>query len=199
MLDDLLPAQVGRLSRRARTRHVGYTRSFPTRCGEPRSAASSAPTAGRGRCDGAKRARAGQASTGAQQIFASHGLSLLPDQASLLTKKTEGWPAGIYLAALIARDGGSEALAISGEDPYVADFLYDEALSQLSDGVRAFLRRTSILEELSAPLCEAVALEAVPARPSASSRTLASFLVPLDRRREWFRYHDLSVSSFNTG
>lgn len=131
------------------------------------------------------------ASTGAQQIFASQGLSLLPDQASLLTQKTEGWPAGIYLAAMIARDGGSEALAISGEDPYVADFLYDEALSQLSDGVRAFLRRTSILEELSAPLCEAVVLEAGAGQILRELEDSRLFLVPLDRRREWFRYHDL--------
>lgn len=128
---------------------------------------------------------------GAQQIFASHDLSLSSEHASLLTQRTEGWPVGINLAALIVRDGGNETLKITGEDPYVADYLYDEALAKLPDEVRAFLRRTAILEELSAPLCDSVLLQSGSSQVLRELEDARLFLVPLDRRRKWFRYHDL--------
>ena len=61
---------------------------------------------------------------GAEQIFSAAQVSVTPEQAAAVTDRTEGWPAGLYLAALIARDSNGEALAISGDDRYVADYLY---------------------------------------------------------------------------
>ena len=113
------------------------------------------------------------------------------DQASEVTERTEGWPAGLYLAALVARDTGDSAATISGDDRYVSDYLYRESLSRLPESDQRFLRRTAVLDQLCAPLCEAVLRE-----PGAQSRLRKleasnSFLIPLDRRREWYRYHGL--------
>ena len=106
--------------------------------------------------------------------------------------RTEGWPVGLYLAALIAKDSGDHGLDVSGDDRYVADYLYREALAKscpnaISSSCAA--RRCST----SSPARCATPCSATPT-PSNSSRIwLASnlFLVPLDRRREWFRYHGL--------
>ena len=109
-----------------------------------------------------------------------------------MTERTEGWPVGLYLAALIAQDSDGEALTISGDDRYVADYLYRESLMQLPESVQRFLRRTAVLDQLCAP--------AVRCRRSANPGAQAQlrgleasslFLVPLDRRREWYRYHAL--------
>ena len=118
-------------------------------------------------------------------------MHLSADAAAQVTQRTEGWPVGLYLAAMIARDGGGEAAAIYGDDRYVADYLYRESLQQLPDEDQGFLRRTAVLDHLCAPLCEAVVGE-----PGAQERlrrleSANHFLVPLDRRREWYRYHAL--------
>ena len=107
-----------------------------------------------------------------------------------MTARTEGWPVGLYLAALLASDS-REGLTISGDDRYVADYLYRESLMQLPEDDQRFLRRTAVLDQLCAPLCDAVVGE-----PGAQERlrhleASSSFLVPLDRRREWYRYHGL--------
>ena len=73
-----------------------------------------------------------------------------------MTARTEGWPVGLYLAALIARDSDGDVLTISGDDRYVADYLYRESLMQLPEDVQRFLRRTAVLDQLSAPLCDAI-------------------------------------------
>lgn len=127
---------------------------------------------------------------GAEQIFAAARVALTGELASTLTQRTEGWPAGLYLAAMVARDAAG-VLAITGDDRYVADYLYRESLSQLPETDQRFLRRTSVLEQMCAPLCEAV-LE-VPGTQEELRRLEASnsFLIPLDRRRDWFRYHHL--------
>ena len=128
---------------------------------------------------------------GAEHIFSHAQVQLSPEQAASVTARTEGWPVGLYLAALIATDSGGEGLAISGEDRYVADYLYREALMRLAEEDQRFLRRTAVLDQLSAPLCDAVVGE-----PGAQERlrkleAASLFLVPLDRRREWYRYHGL--------
>ena len=73
-----------------------------------------------------------------------------------MTERTEGWPAGIYLAAVIANDTDGEAVTGSGDDRYVADYLYREALIQQPEDVQRFLRRTAVLDQLCAPLCAAI-------------------------------------------
>ena len=70
--------------------------------------------------------------------------------------RTEGWPVGLHLAALIARDDDADAARISGDDRYVADYLYREALTRQPAEVQQFLRRSAVLDQLSGPLCDAV-------------------------------------------
>ena len=128
--------------------------------------------------------------SGAEHIFSHAQVHLSPEQAAAVTARTEGWPVGMYLAALIARDG-REGLTISGDDRYVADYLYREALLQLSDSDQRFLRRTAVLDQLCAPLCDAVVGESGSQDRLRKLEAASLFLVPLDRRREWFRYHGL--------
>jgi len=130
-------------------------------------------------------------SDGARQIFAAASIDLTGEAAAAVTARTEGWPVGLHLAALIAKDSSEDPTGITGEDRYVADYLYSESLSRLPDRTQRFLRATAVLDQLSAPLCEAVIAE-----PGAQAllRTLEAanlFLIPLDRRRGWYRYHAL--------
>ena len=128
---------------------------------------------------------------GAEQIFAQARVSLTPDLAAAVTERTEGWPVGLYLAAVIAHDSNGEALTIAGDDRYVADYLYRESLSQLPENVQRFLRRTAALDQLCAPLCDALLGESGAQDRLRSLEAFNSFLIPLDRRREWYRYHAL--------
>ena len=66
------------------------------------------------------------------------------------------WPVGLHLAALIAGDSGADGLAITGDTRYVADYLYREALSRLPEEDQRFLRRTAVVDQLCASLCDAV-------------------------------------------
>ena len=93
---------------------------------------------------------------GAEQIFAGAQVALTSEQALAVTERTEGWPVGLYLAALVARDKSGRAATISGDDRYVSDYLYRESLSQLPESDQRFLRRTAMLDQLCAPLCETV-------------------------------------------
>ena len=128
---------------------------------------------------------------GAEQIFSQAHVELTPELAAAVTARTEGWPVGLYLAALIAKDSHGEQSSISGDDRYVADYLYRESLMQLPEDLQRFLRRTAVLDQLSASQCDAILDE-----PGAHDRlrqleARSLFLVPLDRRRGWYRYHGL--------
>jgi LuxR family transcriptional regulator, maltose regulon positive regulatory protein len=128
---------------------------------------------------------------GAEQIFARAQVSITRELAAAVTARTEGWPVGLYLAAVIASDSHSDMSTISGDNRYVADYLYRESLMQLPEDVQRFLRRTAVLDQLHAPLCDAI-LEAVGADARLRDLEATSlFLVPLDRQRGWFRYHAL--------
>jgi LuxR family maltose regulon positive regulatory protein len=128
---------------------------------------------------------------GASRIFAEAQVPLSPDDAVVVVERTEGWPVGVFLAAAIARDGGGDAPAVSGDDRYVADYLYRESLAKLPEHQQRFLRRTAVLDTFSATLCDAV-LDSVDAQDVLRELEASDvFLVPLDRRREWFRYHAL--------
>jgi LuxR family maltose regulon positive regulatory protein len=116
------------------------------------------------------------------------------DEVAELHRRTEGWPAGLYLAALYLREGGplaSAAVSFGGDDRLVSEYMESEFLERISRRQRVFLTRTAVLERMSGPLCEAVT------ELSGSAATLADLarsnllLVPLDRRGEWFRYHHL--------
>ena len=127
---------------------------------------------------------------GAMQVFAEAQVSLTPEQAVTITKRTEGWPVGLYLAALIAKHSGGE-LTVTGDDRYVADYLYREALIQQPEATQRFLRRTVVLDQLNGPLCDAVLESTGAAGELRRLEAARLFLVPLDRRRQWYRYHAL--------
>ncbi len=129
--------------------------------------------------------------TGAEQIFAEASVGLSHEVASEMTERTEGWPVGLYLAAVIARHDRDQGLAVSGDDRYVADYLYRESLMLLPKKTQRFLRRTAVLDQLCAPLCDAVLGESGGQERLRALEASNSFLFPLDRQREWFRYHAL--------
>jgi LuxR family maltose regulon positive regulatory protein len=113
-----------------------------------------------------------------------------------LLERTEGWSAGIFLTALAARDSREsletgDAPEIHGDDRYLADYIESECMSELPPELLEFLRRTSVLEKLCGPLCDAVLERADSAAALAAIEQLNLFLVPLDRHREWYRYHHL--------
>ena len=121
-------------------------------------------------------------------------LTLAEEDVTELHKRTEGWPAGLYLAALYLREGGSFASAANsfgGDDRLVSDYLESEFLARISRQQRAFLTRTAVLEHMCGPLCEAVLGMAGSAAILADLAGSNVLLVPLDRHGEWYRYHHL--------
>ncbi|RKQ87033.1 LuxR family maltose regulon positive regulatory protein [Solirubrobacter pauli] len=95
----------------------------------------------------------------AAMLVAATGLRLEPAQVDLLLGRTQGWPAALYLAARTLAQAPDPQLALgalSGGEPLLASFLRDDVLGALTPGQRAFARRCSVLEELSAPACDAV-------------------------------------------
>ena len=130
----------------------------------------------------------------AQQLLRAAGADLSEDQAAELTRHTEGWSAGLYLAALSIRAQGIRAddpATFSGSSRLVSEYLESEVLGHFSDDELRFLTRTAVLERMSGQLCDAV-LE-----KSGSSATLESlarsnlFVVALDAHGDWYRYHHL--------
>lgn len=121
-------------------------------------------------------------------------LDLTADQVAQLQERTEGWAAGLHLAALSLRgrtDAREFIAAFAGDDRHVIDYLGSEVLASLSDEVRTFVLRTSILDRFCASLCEAVTGAEGSARMLAGIERSNLFLVPLDAKRRWYRYHHL--------
>ena len=124
------------------------------------------------------------------------GLALLQADVALLAGRTEGWIAGLHLAALALRDRADlhDAIAaFAGSNRYVMDYLAEEVLAAQPEAVQSFLHWTAILERLSAPLCAAVtgeSAEECQAMLEALDRGNL-FLAPLDDERRWYRYHQL--------
>jgi LuxR family maltose regulon positive regulatory protein len=130
----------------------------------------------------------------AQLLLAASGVRLSEARTAQLVEQCEGWAAALYLAALSIRDGrtaGTEGAELHGDDRYVADYFRAEYLSHLRPGPLRFLRRTSVLERLSGPLCDAVLDDEGSARELEKIERANLFLVPLDTHREWYRYHHL--------
>ena len=130
----------------------------------------------------------------ASSLLRDAGVPLGEDDAAELHRRTEGWPAGLYLAALYLREGGSfagAAFSFGGDDRLVSDYLESEFLSRISRQQRAFLTRTAVLERMCGPLCEAVLGVGGSASILADLAGSNLLLVPLDRRGQWYRYHHL--------
>ncbi len=130
----------------------------------------------------------------AEYLNGTMGLELTPNDIATLDARTEGWIAALQLAALSMR--GREDVAdfiagFSGDDRFIVDYLVGEVLHRQPESVRRFLLQTSVLDRLEGSLCDAVTGE------TAGKATLVAldrenlFVVPLDDRREWYRYHHL--------
>src|SRR5438105_5593329 len=124
------------------------------------------------------------------------GLRLSAQDIAALERRTEGWVAGLQLAALSLQgqpDATSFIQSFTGSHHFVLDYLMEEVLQRQSDSVQTFLLRTSILDQLCGPLCDAVL-----GNPAGSGQATLEyleranlFLVPLDDDRHWYRYHHL--------
>ncbi|NDJ78746.1 MAG: LuxR family transcriptional regulator [Chloroflexi bacterium] len=136
------------------------------------------------------------------------GLTLAEDDIIALENRTEGWIAGLHMAALalhgtLAPPGAYSPSgpanitgfiqAFTGSHRFVLDYLVEEVLNQQPDSVRTFLLRTSILDRMCGPLCDAVVRD-----PSVAGQGMLEylesvnlFIVPLDDKRRWYRYHHL--------
>ena len=122
------------------------------------------------------------------------GVAVDQDDVAKLHQRTEGWPAGLYLAALYLREGGSSAgaaFSFGGDDRLVSDYVESEFMSRISTQQRAFLTRTAVLERMCGPLCDAVLDLTGSAAVLADLAESNLLLVPLDRHGEWYRYHHL--------
>src|SRR5438132_1734080 len=124
------------------------------------------------------------------------GLTLSVEDIAALERRTEGWIAGLQLAAISLQgqqDTTSFIRSFTGSHHFVLDYLVEEVLGQQSERVQTFLLRTSILDRFCGPLCDAVLLDAT----GSGQETLEYlehanlFLVPLDNERRWYRYHHL--------
>ena len=122
------------------------------------------------------------------------GLQLTARDVAALEGRTEGWIAALQLAALSmqGRDDVAGFIAgFAGDDRYVVDYLAEEVLQRQPDRVQAFLLQTSILGRLSGPLCDAVTGQGGGKAMLEALDRGNLFLVPLDDRRRWYRYHHL--------
>jgi LuxR family maltose regulon positive regulatory protein len=130
----------------------------------------------------------------AASLLRGAGVSLGEHEVAELHRRTEGWPAALYLAALHLREGGSlprAAVTFGGANRLVSDYLEAELLSRVSPWQRLFLTRTAVLERLSAPLCEAV-LDAPGTGATLAGLSRSNLLlVPLGGQDGWYRYHHL--------
>ncbi|HUG14138.1 MAG TPA: LuxR C-terminal-related transcriptional regulator [Thermomicrobiales bacterium] len=129
------------------------------------------------------------------------GLGLTAGDAAVLETRTEGWIAGLQLAALSMQgreDAAGFIRAFAGDDRYIVDYLVEEVLQRQSATLRDFLLRTSILDRLSGPLCDAVT-DRDDGRGMLEALERGNlFVVPLDDRRQWYRYHHLFADVLHT-
>ena len=124
-----------------------------------------------------------------------HAASALPEASlAALAARTEGWAAGLQLAALSLRgqaDAAAFVAAFTGSHRYVLDYLAEEVLQRQDPQLRAFLLETSVLERLSGPLCDAVTGREGSQALLEQAERAGLFLIPLDEVRGWWRYHHL--------
>lgn len=122
------------------------------------------------------------------------GLNLTVEDMAALEARTEGWIAGLQLAALSLQHQVSPhafVQAFTGSHRHIADYLLEEVLQRQTPETQTFLLQTSILEELTAPLCEALTGRSDSAGQLEALERANLFLVPQDEARRWYRYHHL--------
>jgi LuxR family maltose regulon positive regulatory protein len=123
-------------------------------------------------------------------------IDLIPEDVTALARRTEGWIAGLQLAALSLQglpDPHAFVAGFAGDDRYIVDYLLNEVLERQPDHIREFLLQTAVLYRFCPSLCDAI-LQA-PANHSQAILTYLDeanlFIIPLDNKREWYRYHHL--------
>ena len=130
----------------------------------------------------------------ARALLEAAGVRLAGAEVTDLHRRTEGWPVGLYLAALALKGGGRQAtagVAFSGDDRFVADYLRSEVLARVPPAQVRFLTRTAVLDRLCGSLCNAV-VGTRGSGPLLESLAASNLLVvPLDREHRWYRYHNL--------
>ena len=134
-------------------------------------------------------------------LNACMGLDIAPEDVAALDNRVEGWIVGLQMAALAMKapplgegSGSSKhafVVAFAGDDRHVADYLMEEVLQRQPAHVQTFLLQTSILERLCGPLCDAVTGGDDGQAMLAALEQTDLFIVPLDNRRQWYRYHAL--------
>jgi LuxR family maltose regulon positive regulatory protein len=139
----------------------------------------------------------------AQFLNQSMGLNLNADAINALENRTEGWVAGLQLAALSLQGRDEPHVAdfieaFSGSHRYVIDYLVEEVLNQQPKNIRRFLQQTAILDRLSASLCNAVTGHLDSQLILSYLDQVNLFLIPLDDRRKWYRYHHLFAEFLQT-
>src|SRR5690242_7627043 len=130
----------------------------------------------------------------ASWLLRNADLTLGEDDVAELHRRTEGWPVGLYLAALYLKEGGPFAdatVSFGGDDRLVSEYLESEFLERISQRHRMFLTRTAVLERMCGPLCDAVLGMSGSTAALADLERSNLLLVPLDRRGQWYRYHHL--------
>jgi LuxR family maltose regulon positive regulatory protein len=141
----------------------------------------------------------------AEYLNAVMGLRLSADDIAALENRTEGWVVGLHMAALSLQgqsdpDAHDFVSAFAGDDRYVADYLLDQVLRRQPPPIQRFLMQTSILDRLCGPLCDAVMAnqDISPDSSFVNSKQVLEYLeriglfvIPLDHRRHWYRYHHL--------
>ena len=133
-------------------------------------------------------------SVAARSLMRSAGVDLPEAAVAELTRRTEGWPTGLYLAALSVQargEQGVQAIAFRGDDRFVADYVRSEILTGLPDEVAQFLIVSAVLDRMCGSLCDAVVRRSGSAEVLRSIERSNLLLVPLDHHREWYRYHHL--------
>lgn len=122
------------------------------------------------------------------------GLPVAADEIAALERRTEGWIAGLQLAALSMRgrdDISGFIQAFTGSSRFILDYLMEEVIERQSPEVKDFLLKTSILERFSAPLCDAVVETTISRKLLEALEQSNLFIIPMDQSRVWYRYHHL--------
>jgi LuxR family maltose regulon positive regulatory protein len=133
-------------------------------------------------------------SEAAEFLNQAMGLDLSAEDVAILERRTEGWIAGLQLAAISMkgrRDISGLVRSFTGSHRYVLDYLIEEVLEQQPESIQTFLLRTAILNRLSGPLCDAVTGQDNSQATLEMLERANLFLVPLDNERHWYRYHHL--------
>ena len=130
----------------------------------------------------------------AGSLLEGAGVGLDAAELAELNERTEGWPAGLYLTALSLQAGAPSSVgpaSLNGGDRFVSDYFRLELLSRLPAAEAQFLKYTSVLDRMSGGLCDAVLESTRSAHTLETLERTNCFVVPLERRTGWYRYHHL--------